>query len=529
MKRFINSLFTILTVAILMTACKKKFDDLNLNENKPLNVPPSLLLNGILNDMTEGPYSMYERWGQYFCCNYDYYGNNRYDFGSGSNYYSTLKNVVKMEEEALKTGAAAVNPYSAMAKFFKACLFTKMSLQMGDIPMTEALQGLNNLTPVYDKQKDIFLKAFVWLDSANTELGQLINTGDNTLAGDFYMGNSLSKWRKVVNTLRLRLLIELSKKESDTDLKIKQQFSSIITNPVQYPIMTGMEDNLQYIFVDPTNKYPMNPSNFGFDALRYNTSATYISLLTSAEDPRVYVTAEPATALVAGGMSPTSFSAFIGASPGEDLGIMYVKANGGQYSLINRNRYYQTNTGEPSIQIGYPEMLFNIAEAINRGWITSGPKGNAEEHYIEAIKASMAFYGIPVTGGSFNVKFLQSGSPGSSSVVYNTYNVAFDFPLFYDQTAIKYAGNNATGLTQILNQKYIAMFRHSGLEGYYQNRRTGVPAFTTGPGTGNGTRIAKRFSYPGSEATANTDHYQSALQSQFGGNDDINGIMWIIN
>jgi hypothetical protein len=36
----------------------------------------------------------------------------------------------------------------------------------------------------------------------------------------------------------------------------------------------------------------MNPGNFGFDALRYNTSATYISLLTQFEDPRVFVTAD---------------------------------------------------------------------------------------------------------------------------------------------------------------------------------------------------------------------------------------------
>jgi hypothetical protein len=57
---------------------------------------------------------------------------------------------------------------------------------------------------------------------------------------------------------------------------------------------------------------------------------------------------------------------------------MYVKANAGQYSLINRKHYYETYTGEPSIQIGYPELLFNIAEAINRDWVPSGPLGDAE-------------------------------------------------------------------------------------------------------------------------------------------------------
>jgi hypothetical protein len=72
------------------------------------------------------------------------------------------------------------------------------------------------------------------------------------------------------------------------------------------------------------------------------------------------------------------------------------------------------------------------------------------------------------------------------------------------------------------------LFRHSGLESYFTYRRTGVPNFTTGPGTSNGQRIAWRFQYPSSERTANTANYNAALQSQYSGNDDINGVMWIL-
>lgn len=526
MKRIYNIIFLSAGILLFATGCKKSFNEMNLNENKPTSVPASLLFNGILNDMYDAPYSMYERWSQYYCCNYDYYGNNRYDFGSGSNYYSTLKDVIKMEEEAIKGGAAAVNPYAALGKFFRAYFFTKMSMQMGDIPMTEALQGIQNLTPSYDPQKKVFQQAFVWLDSANMLLGQLIASNSNTLNGDIYFNNDLTKWQKTVNAFRLRLLIQLSKKDADADLNIKQQFATILGDPNKYPLMTSMSDNLQYTFINPTNKYPMSPDNFGFDALRYNTSATYIGLLTQLNDPRVFVTAEPASAIVAGGTSPTSFSAFVGASPGEDLGIMYVKANSGQYSLINRKRYYETYTGEPSIQIGYPEMLFNIAEAINRGWIAAGPLGDAEAYYEAGIKASMSYYGIPESG-SFTAYFLKSGSPGSTAV-YNTYSIPFDFDTYYNQASVKYNGDNATGLTQILQEKYLTLFRHSGLESYFTYRRTGVPVFTTGPGTGNSSRIAMRFKYPSSEITANSDNYKAALQSQFSGNDDINGTMWIL-
>jgi hypothetical protein len=112
--------------------------------------------------------------------------------------------------------------------------------------------------------------------------------------------------------------------------------------------------------------------------------------------------------------------------------------------------------------------------------------------------------------------------------VYDKYSIPVDFPTYYAQSTVAYAGNNATGLTQILNQRYVALFRHSGLESYFTYRRTGVPAFTTGPGTGNSARIAMRFQYPSTEKTANTTNYTKALQTQYSGNDDINGIMWII-
>jgi len=520
MKNITKILAIPVMAVVVATGCKKSFDSLNANPNKPTSVPASLLFNGVANDMYDDP-AGYDRPNQYFLCNYDYYGNNRYDFGSGNTYYSTLTNVKKMEDNAKAVGLPDVNAYEALGKFFRAYFFAKMSLEMGDIPMSQALQGLNNLKPVYDAQKDVFKQSFLWLDSANTDLSELVAQGNTTLQGDIYYGNDISKWQKAVNTFRLRLLIELSKRADDAaDLNIKQQFKDILGNPSKYPVMTGLSDNLQYNYTHPTNDYPNNPDNFGFDALRYNTSATYVGLATQLNDPRVFITAEPAGALVSAGKSPTSFDAFLGADPGEDLGTMYVKANAGGYSLLNRFHYYGNYTAEPAIQVGYPEMCFGIAEGINRGWAD----GDAEAWYKKGIQASMDFYSIPAKG-VLTVHFLH---PGASLGTYDTYSVNTDFDAYYAQNLVKYSGNNATGLKQILQQKYLAFFRQSGLEPYYQFRRTGVPVFTTGPGTGNSGRVALRFQYPGSEKSANTTNYQAALQSQYGGNDDINGVMWLL-
>lgn len=510
---------------IVITSCQKTFEDIGADANRPGNVTPSLLLNGILNDLYNGPYGSYERWNQHFLINYEYYGNNRYDFGEGVNFYNTLKNVIKMEEEAKNMQLPEVNSYSALAKFLKAYFFTQMSLQMGDIPMNEALKGLENLTPAYDTQKDIFNQAFIWLESANSELASL-QGAENYLQGDIYLDNDLLKWQKVINAYRLRLLIHLSKKADASDLQIKQQFNDIVTNHSKYPLMESSSDNMEYKYIYPTNKYPKNPGNFGFDALRENTSDTYVGLLTSINDPRVYVTCEPAGNLF-NEADPGNFNAFVGANAGEDLGIMNIKANSGEYSLLNRYRYYRTYTAENCIQIGYPEMCFNIAEGINRGWVPSLSETDAENYYRNGIIASMEFYGIPSTG-TLTVNFFKQGFSIDDPAAFNTFDIDVDFDTYYSQISVEYDGNTPTGLIQILSQKYLALYSHSGLESYFTYRRTGVPTFGIGSGTGNSGRIALRFQYPYTELSTNTANYNAALSRQYGSNDDINGIMWIL-
>ncbi len=523
MKKILKIYLLPALLLLSVTACKKSYEELSKNPNVPLSVPASLLFNGVANNMADLPGNQNEIYCQYFLYNYNYYGSNVYTFGSGDNYYTTLKNVLLMEQQALAVGKPALNPYSALGKFFRAYFFSKMSLEVGDIPMNDALKGLSNLTPKYDTQKAVMIQCMAWLESANSDLSTLIAAGTTTVDGDIYFKGDLTKWQKTVNAFHLRLLLALSNKATDPDLNLATQFSAIVTNSAKYPLMQGNDDNLQYVFVSPTNYYP-NADKFGQVGSRQNTSQTYIKLLTTFRDPRVYVTAEPARHFVDDlHQSPTDFNSFVGADPGLDLGTMYSNAGLGMYSFINRKHYFSTFTAEPSIQIGFPEQEFNIAEGINRGWV----QANAENHYVAGIQASMAYYNIPATG-TFNAYFYR---PGSSDVTvdknYDIYTINTNWATYYSQASVKYAGGN-TGLTQILQQRYLALFRHSGLESYFTYRRTHVPVFTTGPGTSNGEHIAWRFQYPLSERDANKANYNAALQSQYGGTDDINGVMWIL-
>jgi hypothetical protein len=503
---------------ILLGSCTKRFESYLENPNRPENVPPALVLTAVENDLNlDKPWSNITRWCQFDACNYSYYADQRYDWTGTSWNFITLTNVQRMEQEATRAGLPAANAYAAIAKFSKAFFYYRMTNLNGDLPLNDALKlSIGTTTPAYAEQKDIFLQILKWLDEANTDLTTVITqSGDNKIDGD-------SSWRKVVNTFKLRVLIDLSKKENDADLKVKQQFAAVINNPAGYPILGSNSENLQYIY-NNINKYPSNPDNLGFDATRYNMAGTYLNNLVSLRDPRAFQTAEPATALLAAGKTPADITAYVGAPSGEDLTDMSSKmanASAAAYSLRSRSRYYSNYAAEPGIIVGYVEMCFNIAEAINRGWVT----GNAEDWYKKGVKTSLSFYGIPVTAAGSITKQYPFNAPGSTS-----YTIPFDFEgSYYLQPAVRYAGNNAEGLSQILLQKYLAFFQNSGWEAFYNYRRTGVPAFSVGTGTGNGGRIPKRFQYPNGEQSTNVENWTTAVKSQFGTVDDINADMWLL-
>jgi len=522
-----NKLIALFFAIIAISSCTKTFEKYTQNPNQPTSVPAYLLLRQIENNLMVFPGGDEEKWSQFTLSTYTYYGTNEYWSGSTSLDYNTLQNIVSMEKEAAKASANPndITPYSALAKFFKAYLFVNMSLKVGDLPMSDALKGLSNPTPKYDSQKQIFIQSLQLLEEANTQLTSLIASSNTALLGDFYFQERISggvdaltalkKWQKVVNTYKLRVLIELSKKSTDTDLNIKQKFADVYNNPAKYPIMSDLSDNWEYVYNSSYNYYPNNKGNYGFDALRLCVGSTWLNTLSSLKDLRAMKVADPARGL---GFSDTSYKSFVGGGAGEDMSVLGGNIVALKISPIGRKRYYDGYTGENTFLVGYPEMCLNIAEAINRGWIT----GSADTWYQKGVKAMFSFYGI--VDGANTVSFLKTTAPGD----YLNYSVNFSFTDYFNQTAVKYAGDNATGLNQILTQRYLSLARNSGLEGYYQWRRTGVPTFSTGAGTGNSNTIPLRFQYPSSEISTNKTNLNTTLTSQYGGKDDINAKMWII-
>jgi hypothetical protein len=517
------------------------FEELSKNPNAASSsqpVPPSRFLNRVLfeiytgggvtgsepGNISETPYNTIGRWSQYIVSNDVYYGgNNFYNWSESATMYSVVRNVVEMEKWSNPNNSEelAVNPYTAMGKFLRAYAHVWYAQRVGDIPMSEAGQGLANLTPKYDTQKDVYIQSLDLLDEANSYFAQLrAKSPAPIMDGDIYLNNSLERWQKAVNSYTLRVLISLSKRADDTpELKVKERFAAIVSDPAKYPVMSATSDNVQFKFNSGVNRHPKFGLSGNYNS-RHNVGNTYLDLAAAKyNDPRTFVIACPAPAKIKDGLAADDFAAYIGADISVPLPDISKASSDGAYSHSNFDRYYRqsnlSSNAEPYIIFGYAETCLNIAEGINRGWAT----GSAQEWYEKGIKASFDFYGIK-DGGSLNIFDRDGAALGKHAV---------NFAAYFSNPEVTYKGDNADGLRQILEQKYINFFQNSGWEAFFQWRRTGIPELKQGTVAINPTtKIPRRFQYPVAEANENSANLNEALTRQYGGNDDIYADVWSV-
>jgi len=525
-----NIILGLVAISFGITGCQK--GDLLSNPNvaaESSTIPSSLLLNHITANLMkeEDPIvSNVWKYNQNLVSNYTYYfGSNAYSWSTSNTTYDNIKYCVKMEEQASNQYKNRTNVYFGLSKFFKAYSYIWLTQRVGDIPMSQA-NDINNLTPKYDSQHDVYKQSLALLDSANIIFGSLIsaaNANTKVDAGDVF-GLTYLQWQKVINSYKLRVLISLSKRADDNaDLNIKSQFAAIINNPTQYPILTSNSDNMVYKFNSAYNQYP--PHRYGYAQYNncVNISKTWTDATVPNKDPRVIALLSPGILSIDAANPVGSFSNYVGQVQDESISAMkYTFTNNTPLAGLNYNRYMiPANIGgtisEAYILVGYSELCFNIAEAANRGWVTSQ---SAATWYTKGVQASLDWYGIK-QGGTITVNNNDGTKP-------NIGTATLDVTTFL--TNIAYSTDAATGLNQILTQKYVSFFLNSGFESFYQWRRTGVPAFKEG-GVGIGTptfKIPLRWQYPVDEVNYNKTNNAAAISSQYGGTDDLNAKMWLI-
>jgi hypothetical protein len=478
-RNHINKIFFTVLVVLLVSACKKQAY-YQVNPNLPSVATPALLLTNIAA-------STFNQWPMeisYASRHMTYYERPNvyvnYNWSTGSyDPYDILRQVANMDELAAK---ANQDNYRGLAKFFRAYHFLNLTETFGDIPYSEALKALTgNIKPKYDSQKEVYAGILNELEEANSMLDPV----KGAIQGDVIYGGDAAQWKKLVNALRLRILIHLSKKEGDATLNIKQQFQSILSNPSKYPLMTSIADNGQIVYntTAVSNYYPTYQNNSipSLAALEKG----FVAILKNRNDPRLFEIAEPVTGQPAG-----VFSSY----EGVDASLTVAEQNDASpFASKIARRYIEDPVNEPMILLGYAEQEFVIAEGIARGWAT----GSATQHYNNGITASMKFYGI---ADAAIATYL-----AQANVVYNP----------------------ANAIPMIITQKYISLFLNSGWEPFLEQRRTGIPTLNVSSAQNSG-KIPKRWIYPQSEFSYNGTNVLDAVSRQYAGNDDINGVMWVI-
>ncbi|HEX7870167.1 MAG TPA: SusD/RagB family nutrient-binding outer membrane lipoprotein [Chryseobacterium sp.] len=486
----------ILKIAILaiglfsLSSCETNLDKINENPNDQANIDPKYLLTyisklafGVNGDNMYASRMLIGTDGE------NVYQYMKWNDASFNTYSEDLLNTVKMMQEGERINN---KNYQAIGKFYRAYHFYNLSLKFGSIPYSEAIKGESGITqPKYDSQEAVMSGILTELKEAN----DLINTSD-AIAGDIIYNGDASKWKKLINSFRLKILISLSKKTTVGSYNVANEFASIVGSQT---LMNSIADNGELKFADVADSRYTTFNSSGYGSALYMANF-FINLFKDRQDPRLFTFAEQTTSAKEAALPITNFTSYNGGNPTSPYSDNAALVAAKNISKVNE-RFYKDPTNEPSSILSYPELEFILAEATARGWIS----GSAKTHYDNAIKSSFQFYQTYVKNPNlYFAGFSVDNYLASSLVVYNN------------------SATLPTQLEKIITQKYMTMFHQAQWTSYQDYLRTGYPNLPLQ----SGVNAPSRFRYPQVEYNYNNANLQTALSAQYGGLDNINSKPW---
>lgn len=489
----LRSARTICFLCLIILGCTKDFESINTNPNAPETTSSEYLLSEVListayayqeNAVTRRPASAARYLSLVRNTGYDLFAWGPVDW---DDIYQRLAVVKALNETALKNGQ---EQYIAISKIMNAFNFSYLTDLYGDIPFSEALKSKsdNLIHPSYDKQQIIYPALLKELEEANALLMQTSNTIDSK-ADVIYKGDVLM-WRKFANSLKIRLLMRISKHYPTAF----NEMQAILADPDTYPVFNSNSDNaeLAYLGTIPAYSWPGGPkAMIDFDYIKTKVSKELVDCLLQRNDPRLDLWVEPVKSIAG---ATVDFNKYVGVPHAIDAPASY---NGGEdHVSVFSSTFFRKDGGADNellkaSMMTYTELCFIVAEALQAGKIqVSGL--DAERMYYDGIESAMTYYKIPEQA----------------------------IEQYYQQPLVRYDGT----LAQLITQKWLAML-FKGAEGWFDQRRTGFPAFKTGP-LAAGRGIPKRYVYPDSEGARNRENYEKAI-ADFGADNEYT-LMWYL-
>ena len=476
--------------AMTLTSCDKGFEELNKNPN------------ALTDPAVKSMFTLAEIYvdGQDFS---NTRGNNLYAAqivqqfsslgGPGSKYSYAPEYSAALFSESYGKGLNQIFQLMSVAKdapensnMIQACrimkvfMFQKLTDTYGEVPYFDAGKGYNGnvFAPKYDTQEVIYNDLLKELDEAGDALDATKPFVGNA---DLYYQSNVTKWKKLANSLMLRVAMRLSK---INPAKAKQYVEKAVSKGV----FTSNDDSLVLkhdagpvgVKTNPiTSSWVRNDLNGGEANTKF--SKTFIDALKNNNDPRLRIYAKLEAT---GNNNPASQQGL--ANDAKEF------PGGDKKKFSDPNTSTVLRLDAPTLIMSYAEVQFILAEAAVKGWSVGG---NAQKFYEDGVKAAMEVLTI------FGDKV-----PAVTPAEYTAYITVNPF---------KAAGTEAQKIEQIITQKWIVLL-FNGFEAFSEYRRTGYPVLVPvndPTGETKGT-IPRRLIYDQSELITNSANYKEAIARQ---------------
>lgn len=256
----------------------------------------------------------------------------------------------------------ADNPYyDGIARVLMALNIGYATDAWGDVPFSQAFQGVANMSPKYDTQEQVISQMQSYLDKAIVDFAKPQNANKSLPGADdiFYAGN-VAKWTKLAYAIKARYALRLSKKDTGAAQKALDYAQNALASKADNLVATfdgGNNQNLWYGFNNARNGY-MSMGKY------------FVDLLQNNNDPRLSYFAAPDSHTPSGYSGSAPEDADTDASPFGD--------------------YFAGSAATSNIIFSYSEIKFIQAEAYFR----LGQTGLAQD----ALKAAVASSIVDVTG-----------------------------------------------------------------------------------------------------------------------------------
>lgn len=483
---------------------------------------------------------------------WDYEGSNPYT--EQLRYLGSVQSLATKENNMANVAAANI---------LKCVVGGYLTEKYGNIPFSEANLGREgNMFPKFDTQKEVYEQMFTLLDEAVSILSDAGSQGLPSNHDVLFKGDR-TKWIKFANSLKFRLMAHSYEafKKAGRDLSGEMQSIASSGN-----YMSAITDNAGITFSGISQDeswYLQRNWGTGNDFTEQKPTKYLIDQMVALDDPRMYVIFAPALSPISAKATGSSENIKINGytykvdyypssmydpselvAAGRDLngGIISVPYTldamwfgapnpitiNTQYasatSLPGTNGFYDNRritgfsqliakTSDPRLKgvlMESSEMMFLLAEARKRGWVSAG---TVKDYYENGIRLS--FERWQIENGTKPASYI-----GSDKIVDN-------FSDYYAKPAVALDGTDAD-LDKIAVQKWLALLVTNHTEAYTDYKRTGKPAFIKKIVESFSTySYPVRYMYPLDESSNNKEQYD-AVVSAIGGKDLPSAKMWIL-